>query len=107
MKNKPEHLYSPHTDRCNKCGALSSDELIAATICGTGDPDSGYSLEDFTPGEQVNVERWQGDIFNHNFTGTVKEVNAEYVVVVDQDGDCFSVEPEQLTFSSDEVMHGN
>ena len=42
-----------------------------------------------------------------DFTGRVKSVGTVDVVIEDQDGDCFSCEPLQLTFSSDEVMHGD
>jgi hypothetical protein len=51
----------------------------------------------FSKGESVDVKSRKNDIF-HDFTGTIKEINNEYVVVEDQDGDCFSVDPEQLSY---------
>ena len=36
------------------------------------------------------------DIHNHSFVGTVKAFHDEYVTVVDDDEDCFDVEPERL-----------
>ena len=65
------------------------------------------TLEDFNVGQQVNVTYKPGSLFDHNFTGYVKEVNVEYVVVEDQGGDCWSCDPDQLSFSTDDIMHGN
>jgi hypothetical protein len=63
------------------------------------------TVEDFGVGNKVNVKKLDNDMFNHDFTGTVVEVNPEYVVVEDQDGDCWSCDPKQLTHNSDEHMH--
>jgi hypothetical protein len=61
----------------------------------------------FSVGQTVNVLKGEDgqDMFNNDFTGTVKEINAEYVVVEDQDGDCWSVEPAQLMVNTDDIMH--
>jgi hypothetical protein len=66
---------------------------------------SPFTLEDFAVGQNVNVESLPGDLFE-SFTGHVKEVNNRYIIVEDQAGDCFDCEPSQLTFSSDDIMHG-
>ena len=63
-------------------------------------------LEDFNVGDNVNVRWMEGDMFEHDFTGYVTEVNAEYIIVEDQDGDCWDCSPDQLSFSSDDIMHG-
>ena len=36
------------------------------------------------------------DIFDHAFVGTVKGFHDKYVVVEDQEGDCFDLEPERI-----------
>ena len=53
-------------------------------------------LNDFQVGDAVEVTRRPQDLFNHDFQGTVKEVNAAYVVVEDQDGDCWSCDASQV-----------
>jgi len=63
------------------------------------------TLEDFGVGNRVNVQRWTGDVFNCDFTGTVVNVGDEFVTVKDQDGDCWSCEPSQLVHNSDDYMH--
>jgi len=65
------------------------------------------TLEDFVAGDNVNVERLEGDQFNHDFTGHVKGFHDKYVTVEDQDGDCWDCVPAQLSFSSDDIMHGD
>jgi ribosomal protein L21E len=62
------------------------------------------TLEDFGVGDHVNVESHPDDIF-HDFTGTVVEVNNEYIIVEDQDGDRWDCEPQQLSHNSDEHVH--
>ena len=64
-----------------------------------------YTLDDFGRGQQVNVFRKEGDQFNHDFTGTVYEITDRYVIVQDQDGDCWSCDPDQLGYNTDEIMH--
>lgn len=66
--------------------------------------DMNKTLEDFHVGQSVNVTALPNDLF-HNFTGTVKEVNAVYIIVTDQDGDCYDCEPNQLSANTDEIMH--
>jgi len=58
-------------------------------------------LKDLRVGDGVFVTRKESDIFNHDFQGTVKEVNNEYVVVEDQDGDCWSVDAEQIELDTE------
>ena len=55
-------------------------------------------LSDFNVGDSVFVEAKPRDIFT-DFLGTVKEVNAEYVIVEDQDGDGWSCDPDQIQFA--------
>ena len=62
------------------------------------------TIDDFGVGVQVNVSYRPGDMFNHDFTGYVIEVTKEYVIVEDQDGDCWNCDPDQLTYSSNEVF---
>lgn len=62
------------------------------------------TIEDFGKGDEVNVEAHPDDIF-HDFSGMVKAVNREYIVVVDQDGDAWDCEPRQLSHNSDENVH--
>jgi hypothetical protein len=61
-----------------------------------------YTIEDFGKGNQVNVERRDGDQFNNDFTGTIIGIHHGVATVEDQDGDCWDCDPEQLTFNSDE-----
>lgn len=65
------------------------------------------TLEDFGIGNCVNVAQKTGDLFDHGFTGHVVEVNDEYIVVEDQDGDRWDCDPDQLEHSSDDIMHRN
>lgn len=58
----------------------------------------------FSKGDSVNVKSFPGDLF-HNFTGTVKGYLDGFVIVEDQDGDCWSCEESQVSFCSDEYMH--
>lgn len=57
----------------------------------------------FGRGDWVNVE--EGDAVSHNFTGIVLEVRDGIVIVEDEDGECWTVNPNQLTFCSDRHMH--
>lgn len=67
---------------------------------------SGLDCDCFSVGDTVNVRRQdEHDMFNHGFTGRVIDKNAIYVIVEDQDGDCFSCNPEQLSFNTDDIMH--
>src|SRR5579862_120780 len=56
-------------------------------------------------GAKVNVAHQPGDMFNHNFTGTIKGIHGEFITVEDQDGDAWDCSPYQLTFNSDAYMH--
>ena len=53
-------------------------------------------------GDSVNVDYRDGDMFTHDFTGTVKAFHNGNIIVEDQDGDCWEVEPDQVSFCSDE-----
>jgi hypothetical protein len=64
------------------------------------------SVDEFGVGEKVNVKRLMDDMFNHDFTGTVKSVGEKFVVVEDQDGDCWDCIPAQLSHNTDDIMHG-
>ena len=41
--------------------------------------------------------KYVNELFNHEFIGTVIEKNATHVIVEDQDGDCFTVDPDQIS----------
>lgn len=71
-------------------------------------PKIPFTIDDFHTGEQVNVKKFDDDLFDHDFTGTVVGIryNMSLVTVEDQDGDCWDCEPGQLSFSSDKEMHG-
>lgn len=47
-------------------------------------------------GDSVEVIRQNGDYFNHNFQGTVKQIGGKFIVIEDQDGDCWACNPEQV-----------
>jgi len=59
-----------------------------------------YTIEDFNKGQLVNVRALPEDIFG-DFTGRVKQVGRKFVIVEDQDGDCFDCEPCQLSACTD------
>lgn len=61
--------------------------------------------DDFPIGTVVNVEARPDDMFIHDFTGVVVAYHGEFIVVRDQDDDCWDCEPEQLSYNSDEHMH--
>jgi len=65
------------------------------------------TIGDFSIGETVNVESTVYDIFLNDFTGTVKgfRFSEGLVVVEDQDGDCWSCIPDQLSHNTDNIMH--
>jgi hypothetical protein len=65
------------------------------------------NLNEVKVGQQVNVTHSPGDMFNHDFTGQVAEVNDRYVVVRDQDDDCFSCEAEQLSLTVNPIVKGS
>ena len=63
-------------------------------------------LMDLYPrGCSVNITRRIGDVFAHDFTGTVIGYYSGYVIVSDQDGDCWDCEPDQIKFNSDEYCN--
>ena len=53
-------------------------------------------------GDSVEVIRQDDDIFENDFQGTVKQLSVskntgeEFIVVEDQDGDCWDCSPEQV-----------
>jgi len=63
------------------------------------------TLDDFPIGTLVNVKYLEGDLFD-SFTGRVVGFQEEDVVVEDRDGYCWNCKPTQLSFSSDDIMHG-
>ena len=57
-------------------------------------------------GDEVNVPApIDGDIHSNEFTGTIDSFRNECAVVMDGDGDCFSIEPERLTLTDDELKN--
>lgn len=65
------------------------------------------TIDEFPVGTNVNVSRNEFDQFNHDFTGHVIEHNKidGLVLVRDQDGDVWAVELNQLSHSSDDILH--
>lgn len=61
--------------------------------------------EMFPIGTRVNVEPMEDDVFTHGFTGRVTGHNKGYIQVADQDDDVFDVEPCQVAFNTDDIMH--
>lgn len=59
----------------------------------------------FSKGDMVNVTVKPDDLFNHDFTGNVKYVIGDIVGVVDGDGDVFDVDPDQVSFNTDDIMN--
>jgi 3D (Asp-Asp-Asp) domain-containing protein len=69
---------------------------------------SEETKDKFPIGTNVNVKRLLGDAFAHDFTGHVKGYHYNmWITVEDQDGDCWDCETEQVSLSSDDVMHEN
>lgn len=63
------------------------------------------TIEDFTNSDAVNVEAMVDNFFAHDFTGTVKGINGNFVVVEDQDGNWWDCDPRQLSHNTDNIMH--
>lgn len=62
--------------------------------------------EDFSVGETVNVHKKDNfDMFNDDFTGTIREIRDNTIMVVDQDDECAVCDPDQLSFNTDAIMH--
>ena len=59
----------------------------------------------YNKGDHVNVKAYAGDMFYNDFTGTVVGYHGDFVIVRDQDGDCWDCGEEQLRHCSDEYMH--
>jgi hypothetical protein len=57
-------------------------------------------------GKTVNVKRLTGDVFSHDFTGSIVGHRENLISVSDQDGDVWDVEVNQLSENSDEYVHG-
>jgi len=62
-------------------------------------------MDAFPIGCVVNVRYCEGDAFQHNFVGTIKLHENNRVIVSDQDGDCWEVEYNQLSYNTDNIMH--
>jgi len=61
---------------------------------------SNLTWDDISVNDRVIVHKKDNfDMFNHTFEGLVIDKNAFYIIVEDQDGDCFSVEPDQCEFA--------
>ncbi len=59
---------------------------------------SNLDWEDIVTGQSYNVHRKDdADTFTHGFVGTVIDKNATRIIVEDQEGECFTVDPDQLT----------
>lgn len=54
-------------------------------------------MDRFPKGCEVDVYKMEGDQFNHDFTGTVIGYHAEYVTVLDADGDSWDCEEDQIS----------
>jgi hypothetical protein len=68
---------------------------------------STLEWEDIVIGQYYNVHKKDdADMFTHGFVGSVIDKNATHIIVEDQDGDTFTVDPDQLTPNTDEIMHG-
>ena len=59
----------------------------------------------FGIGCEVNVEYRDGDMFQHDFTGTVVAHKGELITVRDQDGDAWDCDAAQLSHNSDQYVH--
>jgi hypothetical protein len=70
------------------------------------------TLDEISVGTNVNVKWTKGDMFDHDFTGYVVGIRLDdecgtLVMVEDQDGIAWDVELWQLSFSSDDIVHGD
>jgi len=66
---------------------------------------SNLTLEDISINQKYNVHKKDNfDMFNHDFVGTAIQITATNVIVEDQEGECFTVDVDQLTPNTDEVM---
>jgi len=55
--------------------------------------------EVFAANDNVIVfPKYSDELFTHSFLGTVIDKNATYIIVEDQEGDCFTVDPDQIEF---------
>jgi hypothetical protein len=51
----------------------------------------------FNANDKVSViPKYVNELFSHEFVATVIDKNAICVIVEDQDGECFTVDPDQL-----------
>ncbi len=57
---------------------------------------------EFEIGDNVNVESRPDDIFTNDFTGTITDIVRGYIQVVDQEGDVWDCEPEQVTLANED-----
>lgn len=57
--------------------------------------------DEFPRGVTVEVRRMIDDMFFNDFVGTVIGYHAEYVIVQDQEGECWDCCPEQLVIVKD------
>ena len=67
---------------------------------------TGCEWDVFSVNDAVNVfPKYNDELFNHQFIATVIDKNATYIIVEDQDGDCFTVDPDQISHNTDAIMH--
>lgn len=59
------------------------------------------TLEDFAIGDRVNVDPWQGDLFD-NFNGRIIGRRGKFFIVEDQDEDAWECDPDQLSATPDD-----
>ena len=61
----------------------------------------------FSANDKVNVfPKYECDEFTKQFVGTVIDKNATHIIVEDEEGESFTVDPDQIFFNTDEIMHG-
>jgi hypothetical protein len=62
----------------------------------------------FSVNDKVNVfPKYIDDMFGQQFVGIVIDKNATYIIVEDQDGESHTVDPDQIYFNTDDIVHGN
>lgn len=93
------HEKQKAEQRAERAAEAAADSAAEAAAVNT--------LGDFSVGGNVNVEHKPNDLFEHDFTGHVKSIDYTngYIVVVDQDGDVWSCDPDQVSHSSNDIMH--
>jgi hypothetical protein len=66
-----------------------------------------YEWDEFSVNDCVNVfPKYEGDEFTEQFVGTVIDKIANRIIVEDEDGEVFTLDPDQVSFNTDAIMHG-